>query len=95
LNGRSRNEKKGGNDLSIVADNVKRIIKENGLKQCYVEKKAGLGHKELSAMLSGRKGINAVHVIALARALACTPNELFGFEKTVTSAKPEACGGTA
>ena len=68
--------------MSIVADNVKRIIRENGLKQCYVEKKAGLGHKELSAMLSGRKGINAVHVIGLARALHCTPNALFGFEKT-------------
>jgi len=65
--------------MSIVADNVERIVKECGYKKGAVAAKAGFKANDFSAMLHGRKQILAEHVISLARALDTTPNELYGF----------------
>lgn len=65
--------------MSVVAENVERIISEKGIKKGVVAKKAGLDAKAFSAMLHGRKLISAEHVIYLSRALGCTPNDLYGF----------------
>ncbi len=70
--------------MSVVAENVERIISETGMKKGAVAKKAGLGVKAFSAMLHGRKMISAEHVIYLSRALGCTPNELYGFSAKST-----------
>ncbi len=64
--------------MSVVAENVERIIREAGLKKRVVAEKAGFNQKEFSAMLHGRKLILAEHVIPLARALGKSPNELYG-----------------
>jgi transcriptional regulator with XRE-family HTH domain len=64
--------------LSIVAENVERIIRENGLKKRAVAERAGFSQKAFSAMLHGRKLILAEHVIAIARALNKSPNDLYG-----------------
>ena len=65
--------------MSIVADNVERIIREKGIKKGYVASMAGITAGGLSGMLHGRKNIKAEHVPLLAYALGCSPNELFGF----------------
>jgi DNA-binding Xre family transcriptional regulator len=64
--------------MSIVADNVERIIREKGMSKCSVAEKAGFTQKAFSAMLHGRKLILAEHVTALCRALHTTPNDLYG-----------------
>lgn len=64
--------------MSIVAENVERIIREKGLKKRSVAEKANFTPNEFSAMLHGRKLILAEHVIALARALDQSPNDLYG-----------------
>ncbi len=65
--------------MSVVSENVERIIREKGLKKGYVAHRAGLKANTLSSMLHGRKRITDEHVATLARALECTPNELYGF----------------
>lgn len=72
--------------MSVVSENVERIIREKGLKKGYVAKKAGFTADALSSMLHGRKRIKAEDVSLLARALKCTPNELYGFSPTKSPA---------
>lgn len=62
--------------MSIAAYNIKRIMKEKGLKQCVIAKKAGLTEKQFSAMLCGRKRILAEHLPPIAVALEVSPNAL-------------------
>jgi transcriptional regulator with XRE-family HTH domain len=64
--------------VSVVAENVERIIRENGLKKRVVAERAGISQQAFSAMLHGRKLILAEHVIAFARALNKSPNDLYG-----------------
>jgi transcriptional regulator with XRE-family HTH domain len=67
--------------MSIEAENAERIIREKGIKKGYVASMAGITPGSLSLMLHGRKIIKAEHVLLLAYALGCSPNELFGFPK--------------
>lgn len=56
---------------------VNRIIGERGLKQRAVAEMAGMSNQMLSDMLNGRRLIKARDVLALAKALDVTPNDLF------------------
>lgn len=56
---------------------VNRIIGERGLKQGAVAERAGMSNQMLSDMLNGRRLIKARDVLALAKALDVTPNDLF------------------
>ena len=60
----------------MVAENVKRIINEKGLKQKTVAMKAGYTEKQLSNMLSKRKNIYDIDIVRLCDALEVTPNDL-------------------
>ena len=61
---------------TVIADNIKNIIAEKGLKQGFVAEKAGLSPTDLSNMLNGRKIIRDDNIII--SWLSATPNELFG-----------------
>lgn len=63
--------------FSIVAYNIKRIIKSLGTKNKFIAEKAGYTESQFSDMLHGRKLITAVDIPKLANALGVTPNELF------------------
>jgi len=65
-----------------LAENIKRIIRERGIKQYVVADRADIPARDLSAMLNGRKQILSVHVKLLSHALDTTPNELYGIEHT-------------
>jgi len=54
---------------SVIAKNVKEIIKERGLKQSAVGKKAGYDYRVFSNMLNGRKIVTDVDVAKIANAL--------------------------
>lgn len=64
-------------NVSYVAENTRRIINERGLKNNAIAKKAGFSEKQFSAILTHRRVIKDVDVIAIANALEVTPNELF------------------
>lgn len=62
---------------ATVPNNIRRILYEKGMKQCVVAERAGLSNQQLSDMLAERKIIKACDVLALAKVLECTPNDLF------------------
>lgn len=66
---------------SLIAANTKRIIADKGLKQRAVAAKAGFSEKQFSALMTGRRIIKDVDVMAIAIALDATPNDLFGYPK--------------
>lgn len=63
---------------SAIAENVKSIIRQEGLKQGAVAERAGYEYKTFSNMLNGRKIITDVDVMKIANALEVKPNELYG-----------------
>lgn len=62
---------------SIVAPNVKEIIKEKCLKQSAVAKKAGYSEQQFSSMMNGRKIIKDIDILKIATALNVDVNQLF------------------
>lgn len=62
---------------SNLTISVKEIIKEQGLKQCVVAKRAGFSERKFSDMLNGRYIAKADDIPAICSALGITPNELF------------------
>ena len=64
---------------SLIAANTKRIIADKGLKQRVVAAKAGFSEKQFSALMTGRRIIKDIDVMAIAIALDTTPNDLFAY----------------
>lgn len=62
---------------SVVADNIKRIITEKGLKQSSIAKKAGFTVQEFNGMLHGRRLMRAVEIASIVDAMGVEANELF------------------
>lgn len=76
---------------SLIALNVKQIIKDRCLIQAAVARKAGYNPKSFNNMLNGRKVISDCDVKAIADALQVEPNQLFaangkeGVKKCITT----------
>lgn len=62
---------------SIVAPNVKEIIREKCLKQSAVARKAGYSAQQFCAMMNGRKIIKDTDILRIATALGVDANQLF------------------
>ena len=60
-----------------VAENVKRIIKGKGLKQCAIAQRLGCTPQDLTDMLGGRRIIKVKDVSKFAAALDVSIGELF------------------
>lgn len=71
---------------SVIAGNVKRIIKSKGYKQGAIAKMAGFSEQAFSNMLNGRKLITDCDVAKIVCALGVTPNEIFGINTGQRSA---------
>lgn len=54
---------------SFVANRVREIIKEKGLKQTAISEKAGFSTQEFSDMLNGRRLMRAVDIASIISAL--------------------------
>ena len=61
----------------IIANNIRREITRQGLKQRHVATEAGIGEQAFSNMLCGRKAILVQHLPVIANALGVTINDLF------------------
>lgn len=74
-----------------VAENIKAIIEEKGLKQAIIAKRAGCSQQMLSDMLAGRKIIKVSDVVLLSSVLGVDANSLFRRrEKETTKEKNNA-----
>lgn len=62
----------------LVISNMRRIIRNSGMKQKAVAERMGINGNQLSAMLTGRRLIGVVDVISFCAAMNVEPNELFG-----------------
>lgn len=65
----------------IIINNIRRIIRLKGLKQCSVAEKAGFSPNAFSAMLAERKIIMAEYMPSIASALRVPVNELYRKEE--------------
>lgn len=65
----------------ILIRNIRRVIKEKGMKQCAVAEKAGFSPQTFSSMLNERKIITAEHIPNIAHALEVSVNELYKKEE--------------
>ena len=62
---------------SIIAENLKRIIKEKGYKQSAIADRAGIPRQTFSNMMNHRKIIADYDIEILVDVLGISPNELF------------------
>ena len=76
--------KKGGDDKltikksnSVVADNLKEYIDENGLKQTAVASRAGYTAQQFNDMLNGRRIMKANDIERIIEATGVDANMLF------------------
>ena len=61
---------------SNVPERIEAIIASKGLKKKAVAMRAGMTPQTMSALLSGRKVIKVVDIVALAEALEVQPSDL-------------------
>lgn len=60
-----------------IATNILKIIKQKGLKQVYVAKKAGYEKQQFNDMVNGRRLIKPCDALAISEALGIEANDLF------------------
>lgn len=65
----------------VVRNNIKKIIKQEGYKQCCVAEKAGI-ERNLFYRLLSNQAFDSKYIIPICKALNCKPNELFKYEET-------------
>ncbi len=70
---------------SLIAENVKKIIRKKCYLKSAVAEKAGYNYKTFSNMLNGRKIITDVDVMRIANVLEVQPNELYGIKSANSS----------
>ena len=61
----------------MIINNIRRVIRSKGLKQCVVAEKAGFTPNAFSSMLNERKAIMAEYIPDIALALGVSVNELY------------------
>lgn len=66
--------------MNLIAENTKRIIEEQGVKQKSIAEKAGYTEQQFSRMMNDRNLISWHDVLRIAEALGVTPNDLYGIE---------------
>lgn len=68
----------------MLPRNIAKIIKEFGLKNSAVAKRAGYTNQQFSDMLNGRKIIKPCDVLAIADALGVGVDEFFADVRSIT-----------
>lgn len=61
-----------------VQENIRKVIKEKGMKQKYVAEKAGFSEWDFSNMMNGKKIIRAEYIPVIAKAIGTDANTLLG-----------------
>lgn len=66
----------------MIADNIKKIIQQKGIKQKAIANTIGMSEQRFSDLLNGRKSFDVKFVVPIAKALGVTPNDLFNPNKS-------------
>lgn len=67
--------------LDVVIANIRKIVKEKGMKYKAVAEKAGYTGQQFSDMLNKRKTIECNDIGRIVNALGITPNDIFGITR--------------
>lgn len=59
-----------------VIDNIRRLIKDKGLKQTFVAEQAGMTDQQLTDILNNRRLLRVEHLAPLARVLGVSVEQL-------------------
>ncbi len=62
-----------------VSEKIKKIIKNEGLKQYVVADKAGMDRKQFNALLNGKKTFMVDYLPQICKALNRTPDEIINY----------------
>ena len=65
----------------MVAERLREMIDERGLKQKFIADKIGVSETAFSAMLNGRQQIDVDTFFAIACVLRMSPDEIVAFKK--------------
>jgi DNA-binding Xre family transcriptional regulator len=65
----------------VVTDRINSAITRAGIKKKFLSNEIGVSEQTMSAMLSGRRKINADEFYKICVALNMTPNELYGVDE--------------
>ncbi len=65
----------------MVTDRINSAITRAGIKKKFLSNEIGVSEQTMSAMLSGRRKINADEFYKICVALNMTPNELYGVDE--------------
>ena len=60
-----------------VPEAIEQIIIQKGMKKCVVAERAGMSAQMLTDIFANRRLIKMCDIVALARALNCSPNDFF------------------
>jgi len=60
-----------------VPEAIEKIIAQKGMKKCVVAERAGMSAQMLTDIFANRRLIKMCDIVALARALDCSPNDFF------------------
>ena len=67
--------------MNTVADSIKRLVDEKGIKNKAVATRAGFTEQQFSDMLNGRKVIRAEYMPRIAAALGVEVGEIYRVEE--------------
>lgn len=65
----------------MVAERLREMIDERGLKQKFIADKIGVSETAFSAMLNGRQQIDVDTFFAIAVVIGMSPDEIVAFKK--------------
>lgn len=63
---------------------VKSFLKDHGIKQNYIAKKAGISERTFNYMLNGNQNININTMYSIAEAVGQSPDFFMSYEPTPT-----------
>lgn len=65
----------------MVNERINAAVEDSGLKQKYIAEQIGMSEPTLSAMLSGKRGVDVDEFFAICQVLQKTPDELYHYER--------------
>ncbi|MBQ8824257.1 MAG: helix-turn-helix transcriptional regulator [Ruminococcus sp.] len=70
-------------DIDLI-DNIRLILKQNGIKQKKIAADSGLTERQFSDLLNGRRKFAPSDIYLISCALGCTPNDLYGITSKIS-----------
>ena len=63
--------------MDNVSNNLRRIIKERGLRQEWIAKKVGVAPSVMSLWVNNKRQPNGLHIVKLIDAIKCKAEDIY------------------